>query len=148
VCNPYGQREKLQEQQRFKQTQLNYAMNFMHDAHKLWVDADLNLKRRFQNMIFPEGVIIDTKTLDFGTSKISPLYRYIPNKKDLSVSEKSLVVIPAGFALRSKCKNKHFDLATPRHATGMPRGVGTGLRHWRNRSNPACQVLTKQKIPL
>ena|GEM_PF-6147938 len=28
---------------------------------------------------------------------ISPLYRHIPNKKDLSVKEKSLLVTPAGF---------------------------------------------------
>lgn len=48
-------------------------------------------------MLFPERVILNTKTLEFGTSKISPLYRYVPNKKDLSVKEKSLVVTPAGF---------------------------------------------------
>jgi hypothetical protein len=30
--------------------------------------------------------------MQFGTSLISPLYRYAPIKKDLSVSEKSLLV--------------------------------------------------------
>ena len=84
------QLDRLKEQQRLKQAQIDYAMNFMHDAHKLWVDADLDLKLRFQNMIFPEGVILDTKSLIFGTSKISPLYRYVPNKKDLSVKESPL----------------------------------------------------------
>jgi site-specific DNA recombinase len=91
------QLDKLQEQQRLKQAQIDYAMNFMHDAHKLWGDADVDLRVRFQKMIFPEGVLLDTKTLDFGTTKISPLCRYIPNKKDLSAKEKSLVVTPAGF---------------------------------------------------
>ena len=43
-------------------------------------------------MMFPEGVILDTKTLTFGTIKISPLYRYVVNKKDPSTSEKSLMV--------------------------------------------------------
>ncbi len=90
------QLDKLQEQQRLKQAQIDYAMNFMHDAHKLWVDADIDLKGRFQNMIFPQGVIFNTKTLEFGTAEISPLYRYIPNKKDLSAKEKSLVVTPRG----------------------------------------------------
>lgn len=69
----------------------------MHDAHKLWVDADTDLKGRFQNMVFPEGVYFDSKTLDFGITNISPLYRYVPNKKDLSAKEKSLMVTPAGF---------------------------------------------------
>ena len=87
---------KLEEQQAVKQSQIDYAMNFMHDAHKLWVDADVSMRRGFQNMIFPEGVILDTRTLEFGTTKISLLYRYVPNKKDLSVKEKSLVVIPRG----------------------------------------------------
>lgn len=68
----------------------------MHDVQKLWVDADPDLKIRFQKMIFPEGLTFDTATLTFGTSTISPLYRYAPNKKDLSESEKSLVVTPRG----------------------------------------------------
>lgn len=38
----------------------------------------------------------DTSTLTFGTSTISPLYTYAPIKKDLSVKEKSLLVIPRG----------------------------------------------------
>lgn len=43
-------------------------------------------------MLFPEGATFDMNTMQFGTDRISPLYRYIPNKKDLSVSEKSLLV--------------------------------------------------------
>lgn len=87
----------LETQQAIKKSQIDYAMNFMHDAYKLWLDADVDLRQKFQKAIFPEGVVLDTKTLKFGTQTISPLYRYILNKKDLSISEKSLVVTPAGF---------------------------------------------------
>lgn len=82
----------LEEQQLAKQSAIEYALNFMHDVKQLWLDADPDLKIRFQNMVFPEGLTFDTNTLTFGTTTISPLYRYAPNKKDLSVKEKSLVV--------------------------------------------------------
>lgn len=88
--------DQLEEQQRVKQSAIEYALNFMHDVKQLWIDADPDLKARFQKMIFPEGLTFDTTTLVFGTDTISPLYRYAPNKKDLSVKEKSLLVIPRG----------------------------------------------------
>lgn len=91
---------KLENKQAVKMAQIDYAMNFMSDAHKLWVDADLELKRKFQNMVFPEGVYFDSKTLRFGTDNISPLYRYAPIKKDLSVKEKSLLVTSRGIEPR------------------------------------------------
>lgn len=94
-----GKREQileLEEQQSLKQAQIDYVMNFMGNAHKMWVDAPVAMRQGFQRAIFPEGVILDTKTIQFGTTNISPLYRYIPNKKDLSAKEKSLVVTPRG----------------------------------------------------
>lgn len=90
------QLEALEEQQAIKRTQIDYIMNFMGNAHKLWVDADVEMRQRFQNVIFPEGVVLDTKNIQFGTSLINPLYRYKPTKKDLSAKEKSLLVIPPG----------------------------------------------------
>lgn len=84
--------DKLEEQQQVKQSAIEYALNFMHDVKRLWLDADPDLKIRFQKMIFPEGLTFDTSTVTFGTSTISPLYTYAPNKKDLSVKEKSLLV--------------------------------------------------------
>ena len=87
---------ELEQQQSIKQTQIDYVMNFMGDVHKLWVDADVEMRQKFQRAIFPDGVILNTKTRDFGTTKISPVYRYIPTKKDLSETEKSLLVIPPG----------------------------------------------------
>ncbi len=83
---------KLEEQQQVKQSAVEYALNFMGDVKKLWVDADPDLKQRFQKMIFPDGVSLNTNNMTFGTEAISPLYRYVPNKKDLSAKEKSLLV--------------------------------------------------------
>lgn len=37
-------------------------------------------------------VLDDMETMHFGTDKISPLYRYIPNRKDLPITDKSLLV--------------------------------------------------------
>ena len=90
----------LEAQQAIKKSQIDYAMNFMHDAYKLWLDANVDLRQKFQKAIFPEGVVLDTKSLKFGTQTISPLYRYISNKKDLSVSEKSLLVTSRGIEPR------------------------------------------------
>ena len=87
---------KLEEQQLAKQSAIEYALNFMHDVKQLWIDADPDLKLRFQKMIFPDGLTFNTTTLTFGTETISPLYRYAPNKNDLSESEKSSLVIPRG----------------------------------------------------
>ena len=85
---------KLEEQQLAKQSAIEYALNFMHDVKKLWQDADPDLKLRFQKMIFPDGLTFNTTTRSFGTLQISPLYRYAPNKKGLSMAEKSSLVIP------------------------------------------------------
>ncbi len=87
---------KLEEQQLAKQSAIEYALNFMHDVKKLWQDADPDLKMRFQKMIFPEGLTLDTTALTFGTQLISPIYRYVPIKNDLSTTEKSSLVTPAG----------------------------------------------------
>jgi hypothetical protein len=90
----------LEAQQSIKQSQIDYAMNFMDNAYKLWLDADIDLRQKFQKAIFPEGVNLDTNTLEFGTLHISPLYRYAPNKKDPAITEESLVVTSRGIEPR------------------------------------------------
>lgn len=86
--------DKLVDKQTLQEAKIEYAVNTMQDLAKQWRDADYDLRVRFQSMVFPEGATIDMATMQFGTENISPLYRYIPNKKDLSMSEKSLLVIP------------------------------------------------------
>ncbi len=88
------------EQQTVQEAKIEYAIRHMRNIAKQWLDADYDLRVRFQSMIFPEGATLDMKTMHFGTEKISPLYRYIPIKKDLSAREKSLLVIPRRIELR------------------------------------------------
>lgn len=87
---------ELVRQQSIKQSQVDYAINFMHDAHKLWIDSSVDVKQKLQRAIFPKGLELNTSTLKFGTVTISPLYRYIPIKEDLSDLEKSKVVTLPG----------------------------------------------------
>ncbi len=90
----------LEAQQTIQETNIEYALNFMGNVAKVWADAPLELKIKFQNLIFPEGLELNTSKQIFRTSKISPLYRYIPNKKELSNTENSLLVIPRRIELR------------------------------------------------
>lgn len=90
------QLQKLVELQSLKQAQIEYAMNFMNNAYQLWVDADLDMKQRFQKMIFPDGVIFNSKTMEFGTSNISPLYRFVPTQKQHITNKEPKLVRQAG----------------------------------------------------
>jgi hypothetical protein len=92
--------DELIDKQTVQEAKIEYAVNHMDDIAKQWLDADYDLRLRFQSMLFPEGVTLDMEKVQFGTEKISPLYRYIPNKKDLSENEKSLLVIPRRIELR------------------------------------------------
>ena len=53
----------------------------MNRVNKQWEYSEVDIQQKFQSMIFPEGLIYDTKARMFGTRNISPLYRCIPNKK-------------------------------------------------------------------
>lgn len=91
IADELAQREQ---QQTVQEKAIDYAITFMEHTAQLWKDAAPEHRRRFQNMIFKEGLILNTQTLEFGTPNISPLYRYIPNKKDLSETEKPHLVTP------------------------------------------------------
>ena len=88
--------QELQKKQSVQEAKIEYAVRHMHNIAKQWYDADYDVKLGFQSMVFPEGVTLDTRTMKFGTEKISPLYRYVANKKDLSEADKSHLVTPAG----------------------------------------------------
>ena len=92
--------DELEDQQTVQEAKITYAINHMHDIAKQWIDADYDLRVRFQTMLFPVGTTFDMETMHFGTDKISPLYRNIANKKDLSEPEKSFLVIPRRIELR------------------------------------------------
>ena len=83
--------------QNVQEADIDLAINIMEQVDKQWEISSLDNQQRFQTMLFPEGLVYNYETSNFGTSKISPLYRYTPNKKDLPESEKSVLVAGAGF---------------------------------------------------
>lgn len=73
-------------QQMIREADIEYCINFMTNTAQQWSDAEPEVKIRFQSMMFPEGLVYDSINHKFGTSKISPLYRYVGNKKRLRKS--------------------------------------------------------------
>lgn len=53
--------EKLEQNQGLNEATIDYMCNFMTKPAKLWKDADLESKRAFQQMLFPNGLHIDVK---------------------------------------------------------------------------------------
>ena len=90
---------KLERQQAIREADIELTLFAMRDIATQWSVSSPDSKRRFQNMLFPEGLVYDYDKHRFGTSAISPLYRYVPTKKDLSESEKSFLVAGARFEL-------------------------------------------------
>jgi site-specific DNA recombinase len=87
----------LEQQQTIRESDVSIALAVMRNVDEQWDIASLQSKIRFQNILFPEGLVYDYKHHRFGTNTISPLYRYTPNKKDLPESEKSFLVAGVGF---------------------------------------------------
>jgi site-specific DNA recombinase len=69
-----SQLSELEQRQTISEAHIEYALNFMANIAKQWSDAPLDLKQKYQNLIFPEGFILDIKNDNFITTKISPLY--------------------------------------------------------------------------
>lgn len=82
--------------QTVQESDIDYAIEVMERVDRQWAEAGLVGHQRFQNMLFPEGLVYDQNAQRFGTTKMSDLYRVIPTKKDLPVPEKSFLVAGAG----------------------------------------------------
>ena len=54
---------------------INYCKFFLSNCASLWVEAELNLKQRFQNLIFPQGICYDGKA--FGTTPLAFIFNYL-----------------------------------------------------------------------
>lgn len=92
-----GELNDLTKLQDIQEADIEQAINIMEQVDKQWEVSDLEIQQRFQSMLLPEGLTYDYKLGRFGTSQISPLYRYVPNKKDSEVTSKSFLVAGAGF---------------------------------------------------
>jgi site-specific DNA recombinase len=84
----------LEQQQTISETNIEYALNFMGNIAKQWSDASLSLKQTFQNLIFPEGFVLDIKSNKFIINKISPLYAVISDVSEAVLAKNSAMVIP------------------------------------------------------
>ena len=88
---------QLERQQTIREADIDIALEVMRDVDRQWLLASPSSRVRFQSILFPQGLVYDYENHRFGTSQISSLYRCVPTKKDLSVSEKSFLVAGAGF---------------------------------------------------
>ena len=89
---------------------LNLCLFFMENVHRLWHEANLTQKIKFQEMVFPKGVTYDYKT--FGTKEIASIYEL-----KQAISEKKSTMVPRrGFEPPRDCSHmplKHARMPVP-----------------------------------
>ena len=74
---------------------IDYCKYFISNISHLWKNAELDLKQRFQNLIFPEGIEYDSEK--FGTARTSIIFKHL---HDIG-SDVSRVAALRGFEPRS-----------------------------------------------
>ena len=84
----------LEQEQTLSESSIEYALSFMRNVAKQWSDANLELKQKYQNLIFPRGFVYDIKQHNFISLDISPLYRYISVEDDPFKASNSILVNP------------------------------------------------------
>ena len=89
-------RVELEGQQNLNETTIEYVCNLMDKPAKLWRDANLESKRAFQKMLFPNGLHINLKSKKCRTEDLGPLFSVIATKNEPEGSENSEMVISAG----------------------------------------------------
>ncbi len=87
---------EFEQQQNIRESDIELAINIMDNVDKQWAESEVDIQVRFQNMLFPEGLVYDYESGKFGTSQISPLYRYITTKKGSEEPSSSFLVAGAG----------------------------------------------------
>lgn len=86
--------EKLLSQQQIRESDIEAAINVMEKVDKQWATQEYDIQQRFQSMLFPRGLVYDSKLGKFGTSEISPLYRVIGIEKgSIEPSKSNLVAL-------------------------------------------------------
>lgn len=93
---------------------LNFSLFFMQNVHRLWFEATLAQKLKFQEMVFPNGVTFDYQT--FGTKEIASIYKL----KSQLEAEKSTMVPREGLEPSRPCghtylKRTCMPIPPPRH---------------------------------
>ena len=50
------------------QNRLNKVIDFSQNTCKYWVSGSLNVKKTIQNVVFPDGLVLDTEKRQYLTS--------------------------------------------------------------------------------
>lgn len=95
-------RNELQIEEFDVEASVNYCLYFMVNAYKLWYEVKLTDKIKFQEMIFPEGVLYDYSV--FGTTKTADIYTL----KSLIDTQNSTMVPPGRFELPSDSLGRSY----------------------------------------
>ena len=53
---------------------INESFEIAENLHKYWGKADVGLKKKIQELVFPEGVLIDTKKRQYLTKKVNSVF--------------------------------------------------------------------------
>ena len=83
-----------------KSNAIDYALQFMSNAPKIWSNASIEHQLICQKLVFPAGITYDLSKNEFGTAKLSALYTLANIKKDPSMTDESLVVTSRGIEPR------------------------------------------------
>ena len=85
---------ELEQRQTVSESNIAYALNFMGDISSRWQTAPLELKRAYQELVFPNGFVYHVKGRNFITPDISPLYRLeLGDSRAINDKNFSLVVL-------------------------------------------------------
>lgn len=79
---------------------IDYALQFMSNAPRIWNNASIEHQLIYQRLVFPEGLEYDLAKNEFGTPKLSMLYRLANIKKDPSFTDESHLVTSRGIEPR------------------------------------------------
>ncbi len=74
-----------------KETFLRFAFDFINNMSSKFLEISKENRLRCKLVVFPAGFYLDANNKVY-TPEISPIYRLATNKKELPISEKSLVV--------------------------------------------------------
>ena len=91
---------ELEQQQQVSEANIEYAINFMANMAKQWSDASLELKQKFQSLIFPNGFEYDIKNHNFIINEVSPLYGVITPEIEADFAKNSVMVTSRGIEPR------------------------------------------------
>jgi site-specific DNA recombinase len=79
-----------------KADSIDYALQFMSNAPKIWSSASVEHRIIYQRLVFPDGIQYDLSKNVFRTPKLSLLYTLASITKDPSMKDESLVVTLPG----------------------------------------------------